>query len=50
MKTLMALIIAAVVAGCGVDGAPVAPTRGAQAETAPEGVSVSGNAQVGVVF
>ncbi len=44
MRTL-ALISLVILAGCGADGPPVAPT---QAATQP-GISVSGQAKVGIV-
>ncbi|TWI29918.1 hypothetical protein [Paracoccus sulfuroxidans] len=43
-KLAFAVIAALLVAGCGVDGAPIRP----QAKTEP-GLSVSGEARIGVV-
>ncbi len=45
MKTIMMAVVLAALAGCGADGAPMAPTA---TDTKP-GVTVSGDAQIGVV-
>lgn len=47
MKPLAALLTLALLAGCGAEGEPNAPTR---AKAAPaSGITISGEARVGVV-
>ena len=46
MKAFVTLAFVAVLAGCGADGAPVAPASQNATET---GVTLSGCAQIGIV-
>lgn len=46
MKPLLTLGFVALLAGCGADGAPIAPASQAATES---GVTISGCAQMGVV-
>ncbi|WP_375689030.1 hypothetical protein [Pseudooceanicola sp. LIPI14-2-Ac024] len=47
MKPIAAILTLALLAACGVDGAPVPPTR--SSATPANGVTISGEARVGVV-
>ncbi len=47
-KCFICLPLMAVLAGCGADGAPTAPTR--NQETTASGVTVTGVARVGVTY
>lgn len=52
MKSVIAIIAAVIVAGCGADGAPERPTKKAGTAISPTGartsVTVSGTARIGV--
>ena len=47
-KLVIAALAALLVAGCGVDGAPIRPQAKAEVQAQP-GLSISGEARIGVV-
>lgn len=48
MKTLTAFMLVALVAGCGVDGAPTAPKAPEAKPASGSGITMSGEARFGV--
>ena len=49
MKRLLALVCLAVLAACGADGEPQAPTLAPTVAPTQPGVTISGDAQIGIL-